>query len=107
MLKVPVAERSNVLGEYFCLFTVGRAENRDPQHFSPGVHYLISPERTVFGRSFLPERTFAVKRNVVGRTSAPRRRVAVLSTATRRWSRRGREVLLGKQDLPKSATAHE
>ena len=41
----------------------------------------------------------------MGRTSAPRRRVAVLSTATRRWSRRGREVLLGKQDLPKSATA--
>ena len=41
----------------------------------------------------------------MGRTSAPRRRVAVLSTAIRRWSRRGREVLLGKQDLPKSATA--
>ena len=41
----------------------------------------------------------------MGRTSAPRRRVAVLSTDTRRWSRRGREVLLGKQDLPKSATA--
>gem|GEM_PF-3079575 len=40
----------------------------------------------------------------MGRTSAPRRRVAVLSNATRRWSRRGREVLLGKQDLPKSAT---
>jgi hypothetical protein len=41
----------------------------------------------------------------MGRTSAPRRRVAVLSTGIRRWSRRGREVLLGKQDLPKSATA--
>ncbi len=41
----------------------------------------------------------------MGRTSALRRRVAVLSTATRRWSRRGREVLLGKLDLPKSATA--
>jgi hypothetical protein len=41
----------------------------------------------------------------MGRTSAPRRRVAVRSTPTRRWSRRGREVLLGKQDLPKSATA--
>jgi len=39
------------------------------------------------------------------RTSAPRRCVAVLSTVTRRWSRRGREVLLGKQDLQKSATA--
>ena len=41
----------------------------------------------------------------MGRTSAPRRRVDVLSTVTRRWSRRGREVLLGKQDLPESATA--
>ena len=41
----------------------------------------------------------------MGRTSAPRRLVAVLSTVTRRWSRRGREVLLGKQDLPKSAIA--
>ena len=39
----------------------------------------------------------------MGRISAPRRRMAVLSTATRRWSRRGREVLRGKQDLPKSA----
>ena len=33
------------------------------------------------------------------------RRVAVLSTATGCWSRRSREVLLGRQDLPKSATA--
>ncbi len=41
----------------------------------------------------------------MGRTSVPRRRMAVLATATRRWSRRGREVLLGKQDLVKSATA--
>ena len=41
----------------------------------------------------------------MGRTSAPRRRVAVLSTSTRRWSRRSREVLLGKQDLPTTATA--
>ncbi len=41
----------------------------------------------------------------MSRTSAPRRRVAVLWTSTRRWSRRGREVLLGKQDLPKSAIA--
>ena len=41
----------------------------------------------------------------MGRTSAPRRHVAALSTANRRWSRQGREVLLGKQDLPKSAPA--
>jgi hypothetical protein len=56
-------------------------------------------------RSFLPERIFAVRRTAIGRTSTPRRRVAVYSTATCRWSRRGREVLLGKQDLPKSPTA--
>jgi hypothetical protein len=41
----------------------------------------------------------------MGRTSVPRRRVVVLSTPTRRRSRRGREVLLGKQDLPNSAAA--
>ena len=41
----------------------------------------------------------------MGRTSAPRRRVALLYAASGRWSRRGREVLLAKQDLPKSATA--
>ena len=56
-------------------------------------------------RSFLPEWTFAVRRTAMRRTSTPRRLMAVLSTATRRWSRRGREVLLGKQDLPKSTTA--
>ena len=67
----------------------------------PGVNGAVLD----FCRSFLPERTFAVRRTAMGRTSAPRRRVAVLSTATRRWSRRGREVLLGKQDLPKSATS--
>ena len=41
----------------------------------------------------------------MGRTSAPRRRVALLSISFGRRSRRGREVLLGKQDLPKSGTA--
>ena len=43
----------------------------------------------------------------MGRTSAPRRRVTLLSTTTRRCSRRGREVLLGKQDLRRSGTAPE
>ncbi len=41
----------------------------------------------------------------MGRISDPRRRVALLSISSGRRSRRGREVLLGKQDLPKSATA--
>ncbi len=40
----------------------------------------------------------------MGRTSAPRRRLVVNSTVIRGWSRLGREVLLGKQDLPKSVT---
>ena len=44
VLKVPVAERWNVHAEYFGLFTDGRAENRAPQYFSPGIHYLISPD---------------------------------------------------------------
>ena len=44
VLKVPVAERWNVHGEYFGLFTDGRAESRAPQYFSPGIHYLISPD---------------------------------------------------------------
>ena len=44
-------------------------------------------------------------RTALGRMSALRRRVALLSASSGRWSRRGREVLLGKQDLLKSATA--
>lgn len=44
VLKVPVRERWNVHAEYFGLFTDGRAENRAPQYFSPGIHYLISPD---------------------------------------------------------------
>lgn len=44
VLKVPVAERWNVHGEYFSVFTENRAENVSPQYFSPGVHYLITPD---------------------------------------------------------------
>ena len=44
VLKVPVAEKWNVHGEYFGLLTDGRAENLAPQYFSPGIHYLISPD---------------------------------------------------------------
>lgn len=43
VLKVPVGERWNVHGEYFGLFTEGRANEKNGQYFSPGVHYLISP----------------------------------------------------------------
>lgn len=44
VLKVPVAERWNVHGEYFGVFTDNRADNVAPQYFSPGVHYLITPD---------------------------------------------------------------
>lgn len=44
VLKVPVGTNWNVHGEYFGVFTDGRAENGAPQYFSPGVHYLISPD---------------------------------------------------------------
>ena len=44
VLKVPVAEQWNLHAEYFGLFTDGRAESRAPQYFSPGIHYLISPD---------------------------------------------------------------
>ncbi len=44
VLKVPVAERWNVHGEYFGIFNDGRAESRAHQYFSPGIHYLISPD---------------------------------------------------------------
>ena len=43
VLKIPVAEHWNVHGEYFGIFTDGRASNTDAQYFSPGIHYLISP----------------------------------------------------------------
>ncbi len=41
-------------------------------------------ERTVFGRSFLPERTFAARRTTVGRKSAQRRQVETISIASGR-----------------------
>lgn len=44
VLKVPVGRNWNVHGEYFGIFTDGRAENGAPQYFSPGFHYLISPD---------------------------------------------------------------
>ena len=44
VVKMPVAERWNVHGEYFGVFTDNRSENVAPQYFSPGVHYLITPD---------------------------------------------------------------
>ncbi len=42
VLRVPVHEQWNIHAEYFGSFTENRADNRNPQYFSPGVHYLIS-----------------------------------------------------------------
>ncbi len=44
VLKIPVEKRWNVHGEYFGIFTAGREVERNPQYFSPGVHYSISPD---------------------------------------------------------------
>lgn len=43
VLKVPVGERWNVHGEYFGIFTDGKANESNAQYFSPGVHYLLTP----------------------------------------------------------------
>jgi hypothetical protein len=44
VLKVPVADRWNVHAEYFGVFSDGREQGQNPQYFSPGIHYLISPD---------------------------------------------------------------
>jgi len=47
VLKVPVMERVNVHGEYFGLFSRDKAEDFVRHFFSPGVHYLITPDLEV------------------------------------------------------------
>jgi hypothetical protein len=47
VLKVPVRERWNVHAEYFGIFSDGREKGRNPQFFSPGIAYLISPDLEV------------------------------------------------------------
>ncbi len=44
VLRKSLAERWNVHGEYFGLFSDGLAEGFNHQFFSPGIHYLISPD---------------------------------------------------------------
>lgn len=43
VLRVPVGERWAVHGEYFGLFTTGRATNGVQHFFSPGVHCAVAP----------------------------------------------------------------
>jgi hypothetical protein len=47
VLKVPVTEKVSVHAEYFGLFTNGKAEEINHQYFSPGAHYLITPDLEV------------------------------------------------------------
>jgi hypothetical protein len=47
VLKVPVGERWAAHAEYFGIFTTGKAENSTLHFFSPGVHYLVTPDLEV------------------------------------------------------------
>lgn len=44
VLKVPLGEEWKAHAEYFGVFSEGRAEESVQHFFSPGVHYLISPD---------------------------------------------------------------
>jgi hypothetical protein len=44
VLKVTIRERVNVHAEYFGIFSTDKAEEFNHQYFSPGVHYLITPD---------------------------------------------------------------
>lgn len=44
VLKIPFGERWKGHVEYFGLFTEGRAMESTQHYFSPGVHYLITPD---------------------------------------------------------------
>lgn len=50
VLKVPFGEHWNAHAEYFGVFTQNRADDAAAQYFSPGVHYLISPDCEVGAR---------------------------------------------------------
>lgn len=47
VLRVPIGERWAVHGEYFGVFTTGKEANAKRQYFSPGVHYLVTPDLEV------------------------------------------------------------
>lgn len=44
VLKVPVGERWNLHAEYFGVFSQGGARDYTLHYFSPGVHYLLTPD---------------------------------------------------------------
>ncbi|MEQ8786091.1 MAG: transporter [Pirellulaceae bacterium] len=47
VLKAPVGERWNVHGEYFSIISQGRETDTTQHYFSPGVHYLVTPDLEV------------------------------------------------------------
>jgi hypothetical protein len=47
VLKVPVGEKVSVHAEYFGLFSRDKAPDFVLHYFSPGVHYLITPNLEV------------------------------------------------------------
>lgn len=47
VLRVPIGERWAVHGEYFGIFTTGKMSNDTRHYFSPGVHYLVTPDLEV------------------------------------------------------------
>jgi hypothetical protein len=47
VLRVPVGEKWAVHGEYFGIATSGKAEDGAQHYFSPGAHYLVTPDLEV------------------------------------------------------------
>jgi hypothetical protein len=47
VLRVPLGEQFNVHAEYFGNFSTGKAEAFTRHYFSPGIHYLITPNLEV------------------------------------------------------------
>ena len=47
VLRVPVGDRWAVHGEYFGIATSGKAEGVTQHYFSPGAHYLVTPDLEV------------------------------------------------------------
>jgi hypothetical protein len=47
VLKVPLGEKWAAHAEYFSIASDGRAIDRNAHYFSPGVHYLVTPDLEV------------------------------------------------------------
>lgn len=47
VLKIPVGERWKIHAEYFGVFSDGRESESVQHYFSPGAHYLITPDLEV------------------------------------------------------------